>query len=93
MRRSVWLIVGIALSGCRCGTEKLVYAGPHTRLTETLEFGTVRVATRVTKKIEVLNDGRQELTVVPSVDDATDASFAVDFTPGVTLTEIGRAHV
>src|SRR5947209_8685079 len=79
MRRSLVLLVGIAVSGCQCGKEKLTWAGPHAEVTPAgvLEFGKVRFGSKVTKPITVLNDGRQELTVQATVDPSTDPSFSL----------------
>src|SRR5260221_11081835 len=85
MRRSLVLLVGIAVSGCQCGKEKLTWAGPHAVVTppDTLEFGKVRFGSKGTKPITVFNDGRQELTVQATVDPSTDPS--ITFTPDGTL--------
>ena len=92
MRSSVALIVGIVLSGCRCGQASLVHSGPHAQVDPLLEFGKVRVASRVVKPIELKNDGRQVLTVQVAVDASTDPSFRALFTPDRKL-EISAGEV
>src|SRR4051812_1408093 len=84
MRRLALLV--LAFSGCKCGAEKVVYAGPHAQVASTLEFGAVRLATQVTKPVVITNDGRQELTVLPALDAASDPAFEVSFKPEETLT-------
>ena len=94
MRRSLSLAVCVALGGCHCGQNGVVYTGPHALVTpqpgadqtRVLEFGKVRVASKVTLPITVQNDGSKDLTVKPSTDPATDPAFRGVFTPGVTLT-------
>ena len=79
MRRSLVVLVGIAVSGCQCGKEKLTWAGPHAEVTppDTLEFGKVRFGSKVTRPITVFNDGRQELTVQVERPDGRRDSFPV----------------
>ena len=94
MRRSLALSVCVALAGCHCGQSGVIYTGPHAivtpgpgaDLTRLLEFGKVRVASKVTLPITVQNDGSKDLTVKPSTDPATDPSLRGVFTAGATLT-------
>src|SRR5256885_1230737 len=53
MRRSLVLLVGIAVSGCQCGKEKLTWAGPHAEVTPAgvLEFGKVRFGSKVNRQL------------------------------------------
>ena len=86
MRARLVVLLGMALvGGCKCGQEKLSYAGAHIQMSNTLEFGQVRVNSRITKAIEILNDGKQDLMLVPTVGAGTSLAYRGVFTQGSTL--------
>ena len=82
MRKQAAVALLLVFSGCKCGSAKVIHAGPHAVVLPegVLEFGTVRVNARAVKPISVQNDGNHELTVTPAL--TGDAAFGGDFAEG-----------